>query len=460
MSAKWLAIAFVCLLAALGGSAAFAAEPSTTIESPPVVGSPPDEETVYTPIPNPDPERSILVLNVGWGGVGPSYNWAPVDQTLLATAVANLSGPVNAWFRGAAPQGAFRDWLVHSGGSFWISGPTLTSGKELSRCVRSEAPDFARSLTAHAGKEASRVGYDLSRFRYVVYAYSGEFCGADGLVSGNGIVIGNRAEPYTLVHELGHQLGLGHAETLECLDDAGVKPVPLNDDHCTTEEYADTTDVMGRSFIGGGFNAPHAFRLGWLRNQFYDLVDGVYTRTVQLRPFGAAPAEGSMRAVRLRDGGQTLWLEYRQRVGVDMGMEPGLYVHREKPTNPAASQLLDMSPGQWGDENMAVGQTWINTLGAMQVTLNSATPSGATVTIARTPKAVTVPDLRGLTAASIRSYLDPVNLVYGGQSGTVEDRTCTLINRVASQSPSAGSKAIEGSSVTVKMGVRPRTPCL
>ncbi|HEY5843338.1 MAG TPA: PASTA domain-containing protein, partial [Mycobacterium sp.] len=197
----------------------------------------------------------------------------------------------------------------------------------------------------------------------------------------------------------------------------------------------------------------------WLRNQLYDFVDGVYTRTVQLRPFGLAPAEGSMRALRLRDGGQTIWLEYRQRVGVDTGIEPGLYVHRERPTYPAATQLLDMAPGQWG-EDMAVGQTWINTLGYMQVTLNSATASGATVTIARTPRTVTVPNLRGLALAGMVPALGPVGLVYGGQTGTVEDRTCTVINRVASQMPSAGSRVIEGSSVTVKMGTRPRTACL
>ncbi|HVQ59956.1 MAG TPA: PASTA domain-containing protein [Solirubrobacterales bacterium] len=459
MSIRALVVALVCLLAACGAGAALAAEPPTTVESPPVVGAPSDEEPIYTPIPNPDPERGILVLNLGWEGAGLSANFSPIDPGLLATATANLNSAVNAWFRGAAPQGLFKDWRAYPGGSFAIPQPPLTSGKELNRCGRSEAPDFARSLTRLAGNAATASGYDLSRFRFVAYVYAGEFCSADGTSIGNAILAGNRAHVTTLVHEIGHQLGLGHAETLECFDDAGVKLVPLNDDHCTSEEYADITDVMGRSFIGGGFNAPHAFRLGWLRNQLYDLVDGVYTRTVQLRPFGEAPAEGAMRALRLRDGGQTIWLEYRQRVGVDTGIEPGLYVHRERPTYPAATQLLDMAPGQWG-EAMAVGQTWVNTLGAMQVTLNSATASGATVTISRTPKAVAVPDLRGLSITSVPSVLSPVGLVYGGQTGTVEDRTCTVINRVASQTPSAGTRVIEGSSVTVKTGTRPRGSCL
>src|SRR5215510_5663500 len=97
MSARTLVAVLVCLAAIWGGGAALAAEPPSTVESPPTTG-PSGEEPIYTPLPNPDPERSILVLNVGWSGAG-SFNSAPVDSTLLPTAVTNLSGPVNAWFR-------------------------------------------------------------------------------------------------------------------------------------------------------------------------------------------------------------------------------------------------------------------------------------------------------------------------------------------------------------------------
>lgn len=46
-----------------------------------------------------------------------------------------------------------------------------------------------------------------------------------------------------LVHEMGHVLGLDHATSLTCRDEAG-SPVPLSGS-CTSEEYGDPFDIMG-----------------------------------------------------------------------------------------------------------------------------------------------------------------------------------------------------------------------
>ena len=134
-------------------------------------------------------------------------------------------------------------------------------------------------------------------------------------------------------HELGHNLGLNHANTL---DFGGISLGPL--DFSTTNpgtvvgtgagtgtgsnlsavntEYGDTFDVMGYPWTSGGpYNAVHRSKtLGW--------ISGLDERDVTASgSFTLVPAESAsgMRALHvLRDASATswLWVEFHQSTGV------------------------------------------------------------------------------------------------------------------------------------------------
>ncbi|MDO8429857.1 MAG: hypothetical protein Q7S73_00635 [bacterium] len=65
----------------------------------------------------------------------------------------------------------------------------------------------------------------------------------------------------TLIHEIGHNLGLPHANSLfNCADSNSYGS-------CDRNEYGDAYDVMGKSVSKGLYNGIYKKQLGWLTNQ-------------------------------------------------------------------------------------------------------------------------------------------------------------------------------------------------
>ena len=127
-------------------------------------------------------------------------------------------------------------------------------------------------------------------------------------------------------------------------------------------------------------------------NIFSDL--GTVTETI--RPAEQLVLGGFVEfdAVRILDGNTTLWLEYRQPVGVDTGMRQGssgVLVYLETDTcylticPVLQSKLLDMTPGVGGrtfdNAVLPVGSSWRNPLGHVRLTVNSADATGVQVTM-------------------------------------------------------------------------------
>jgi hypothetical protein len=122
---------------------------------------------------------------------------------------------------------------------------------------------------------------------------------------------------YAITHELGHNLGLGHA----AIDPGNNGGNPANSD----ETYGDFSDVMG---TGGKnfaqtFNAPHREILGLLpTSHILDLTigNGVCSRQVTLLALHLDPAADSgtqvVRFARSKDrGGGTYSVSLRAAVG-------------------------------------------------------------------------------------------------------------------------------------------------
>jgi hypothetical protein len=137
----------------------------------------------------------------------------------------------------------------------------------------------------------------------------------------------------TLVHELGHNLGLEHAYGLVCRQ--GSRRVALGK-QCRAVEYGDSWDAMGHS--RGSFSAPALVRLGWAgrvqrvrRAGTYTLADIAHARTAD-------------QALEIRAGHTTYWVEYQSQHSPEVGRTiPGVMIRRQVGHGPV--EMIDASPG-------------------------------------------------------------------------------------------------------------------
>jgi PASTA domain len=468
------------LVAALG--ATITAEQAHALKCKPACIPPPEEgfeeEAPPPPPPSPPtpPPKTALVISVGWstGGRGsselvPGENQGYVDY---------MNNHMNEWFAQSASPASFQPWKVSSGGSYMIEPPVIPPGQPPQfgddsprNCTEEEQHRFFEEVFSRAEGRARQNGINPDSYTVVVVEWLSPIC-YGGRREGRRIGLTNRTHA---MHEFGHYHGLGHANLLRCKDEFGNR-VPLST-NCIEKEYWDPYDAMGsvtRLTNEMSYNAMHTNQLGWLTGQFFDLTAGASTRTLTIKPF-TAPAH-TERAIRLRDGATTLWIEYRTELGIDgseftghiFPPEPGVVIHRDMPGG--VSQLLDMTPGSVlreangvlnedgdvFDAPLPAGQTWGNPLGEMQVTVNSAGSEGVSVTLAT--RRVTMPDVRGMEVE--RAYAILRNLGFDPAPwNPVIDQTCSHIGAIAEQEPFPGTRWLPEQPVRLGVGEHPPFGC-
>ena len=140
----------------------------------------------------------------------------------------------------------------------------------------------------------------------------------------------------TVAHELLHNLGLYHSRSQPCA--AGS---------CSTVEYGDDHDVMGKSGLVAHTNAFQKSRLGWLN---FGASPGVETvsqsGTYWLDAY--APAGTAPKAVKVVKGvdssGNRTWYYFEARVnyGFDGTIVPGVVVHTGSDVSGNSSYQIDL----------------------------------------------------------------------------------------------------------------------
>jgi hypothetical protein len=315
---------------------------------------------------------------------------APQDNVTTAQAERQVGTTDTEWYRSVS-YGQFAGWDAQAIGWFKVTTPPLDSGA----CVNA----FRATVQGEANKAAEEAGYNPSSYDAVMYYFSGVPCGWGGWENGANPahiwINGTMGTTGSTVHELGHTLGLGHGHSYPCNGDTVSLASSAS---CSVEEYGDPYDVMGQAFNGGpgsagSFTAMQRDSLGWM--------EGRETTSTSAGSYTIAPLEQqspALQAVKVVDGSETFWVEYRQPIGVDAWLSnypqatSGVRILLEAPDDagfPApGSYLLDMTPdgtGNFYDAALPVGSTFCDPLGNDAIKLDSANASGATISITTDP---------------------------------------------------------------------------
>ncbi len=288
-----------------------------------------------------------------------------------------------------------------------------------------------------AALQAAQASVDLSKYTRIVLAFPVGDCSYGGLAD----VGCNAADtlvnhPYSIVwlpvltrygpdvamwgglaHELGHNLGLNHANSLDFgsqplgpLDFQSTNPGTVTGSGATSAagsitavdtEYGDPFSTMAVPWTGGAYSADHrAHLLGWIPSSGTDagartvLDAGRYT----LQPAEDGSGLRTLRILRDAVSSSWLWVEYHQPdngyTSANLALVPhqnaaaGATVHYENGYgDPDKTWQLNMarSPASSGtsfaDAALLPGAAWSDPYSPLTISVESATTAGLTVNV-------------------------------------------------------------------------------
>ncbi len=303
-------------------------------------------------------------------------------------------GVAAAVFSGPASVGAY--YAEQSFGKVQLAGTVLGWYTLPAASTGCDYATWANQGRAAAG--SALTGYDHVMFLFptvssCAWAGLGDLPGPETWINGY-------LQLRVLAHELGHNLGVHHANALSCSD--GVVRTALAGT-CTMTEYGDPYSVMG-SGSTRQFSAYHKAELGWLA------PTGAYTVTAS-GTYHVAPSELSTDApqmLRIVRGADALYVDVRQPFGTAFdafaaGSSPvsGVMIRVAPATfNMTQPALVDATPSTstYSDAALVPGQSLTDPVTGATITTVDVGPTGATVQVAM-PGGASAPTLPGAVVA-------------------------------------------------------------
>ena len=321
----------------------------------------------YSPIP----DRRLLIVPVQWAG-------SPFSAARTATLNATVP--------------ALKTWWS----SVSLGVETLTVNTLPVQDIAVDTTCDYRELGRAALVIAQKLGV-TSLFTNISLVLPDEnecWWGGLGMMPGE-MTWMNSIDVGVFAHELGHNMGLAHANA--CIGSTTVSVIQK----CSHNEYGDRTDVMGHGGEKFGYNAAYLRQLGWLPES---KVQTWTSGSVNVTLSALRDASGVTRAVRIpmtttfsEQGPGEYWIQFRNedstgpRTGVYMNLIPTKDHINNAATNldfvPVAGPglftwLCDLTSTEYdGNFEFIVGKKWNDPLGRFSITVTAVSATSATINI-------------------------------------------------------------------------------
>lgn len=283
--------------------------------------------SVNTAFAAPSLVRPIDVVSISWPGARPMAKSVFDAERAIRDVVAP------SWREFTRAQGSPEDSSIQ-----FASGIVSTESIGLSRPMACEG-NASLTLMSSIQREFYRI-QEISNYddRYLLIItpdagciWQGKALLGEATSKGGVITLHNTASGFVITHEIGHTLGLGHSNLMSCSNNASDGIWGRN---CRAIEYGGAIDVMGNVETTSPLSTYHQWRMGLIPDKF--IYQSWVNESVTL---SASDVYGTTRALFIRDGKATYWIEYRRGFGQ---YKPGLVIYR---TDPPPNSAID-SPNQ------------------------------------------------------------------------------------------------------------------
>ncbi|HEX7537182.1 MAG TPA: hypothetical protein VF391_09275 [Dermatophilaceae bacterium] len=325
------------------------------------------------------PANAVTEAQINTQVTNTSGYWSTVSAGGVKMSVATITAPYTSAYTCGSP------W------SLWSEATTRTGFTSAQNT----------SLVVELPPGASGCGYGLGTV--------GANVNDDGM-----LYVSDKVFP-VLAHELGHNMSLMHANTLECpsASDSAYNGTGWTGSGCQEVSYDDGTDVMAasRPDYAPFLSSPQSLRTGILPGSAATMVSAAGTSAVTLNALGTG---SGVRAAEVVDPSTdvTYYVEYRVATLPDTadirGHAVGVRVLRFNPADGTTVRLdptPTATPTTDKDGTLHPGGTFTSYSGAVHITTVSTTPIAATISITR-PGQVIPMAASGFTGSSPTRVLD------------------------------------------------------
>lgn len=286
--------------------------------------------------------RYVDIAQVTWNG---AFN-SKVSISEIAVAIESQVGP--NWTSFTSLQGSSNTRSIN-----FKVGETLLEPVNISTpfsCNNSSFVSYTNFIRSEVYRQLKIQSWQ-DRYLVLVIPESGCIWSGRATIgsmekSGGVLVLHNTSSAFVISHELGHTLGLGHSNFLRC--DSGNFDGPWSQS-CKAVEYGGSIDVMGNVETSSPLSTYHQWRLGLLDSS--EVKQSWLNESIELT---ASDVYGGTRAIFIRDGKSTYWIEYRRpRSGAPYNA--GLVIFRTDPPSPSFIDSPNPEDGAGFEPGLALG---------------------------------------------------------------------------------------------------------